>query len=115
MSGFLDGNIAPPAGVLVTMGIIKVPEGTGTTVLYDPFGDPNADWWWYNSFLLAYDEAVTDAVAYQEVMAFRHTVDNKSMRKVPPDTELQMVLTNTTVDGARGVNVSYALRWLQGF
>ena len=113
--GFLDVAGDPPFGVQISYGIHLVPEGTGTTVLADPFADANASWLLYGTAFIGYEEMVTDVVDIPGITSFRHVIDNKAMRKIPPDTEMQFVVVNTTVGGAKGVNVSYQLRWLQGF
>jgi len=111
----LDATQAPGAGVQVTWGIHRVPEGTSTTVLTEPFGDPNADWWAYGTVALGYEEAVTDVIDMPTLTAARVVVDGKAMRKIPPDSEFQFVVTNTTTISARAINLSYGLRWLIGF
>ena len=50
-------------GCRITLGIIKVPEGSGATVRYSPISDANAPWIWYSTAHLQYEEAVTDVVA----------------------------------------------------
>ncbi len=112
---YLDGPQAPGSSVLVSMGIIVVPEGTGTTVLWDPFSDGNAPWLWYGSALLSYEEMVTDVIDIPGMTSSRLTVDNKAMRRVRPDEEVQFVVTNTTLVSAAPINLRYALRTLIGF
>ncbi len=111
---FLEGALAPGGQVRVTMGIIKVPDGTGTTVLFDPVTDAAAPWIWYDVMNLGYSEYVTDVIASTEAAQGRMIVDNKAMRRIRPDEEVQIVVTNTTVDQAASVNVSYAIRTLLG-
>ncbi len=110
----LDGTLAPGRGVLVTQGIIKVPDGSGTTVQYAPVADDMAPWLWYSAVHLYYDEPVTDVIGTQMGLAVRETIDNKAMRRVRPEEELQYVVENTTVDGAQAVNVMIAGRALFG-
>ena len=115
ISCWLDGTDAPPVGIQVNYGIILVPEGSGSTPRYTPFGDANAPWLLYGQGTIGYEEAVTDVVAVQNIMSFSHTIDNKAMRIIRPDVEMQLVVENTSVGGAGAINFSYNLRWLQGF
>ncbi len=117
VAAWLDNFDAPPVGIIIQMGIIKVPEGTGTTVVYSPASDANAPWLWYSSALLAYEEKVTDVIDVPGMTAQRFDVDNKAMRRIRPDEELQIVMSNTTLGGggAGDVNVAYGLRSLIGF
>jgi len=115
ISGWVDGTQAPAKAALITYGIIQVPEGTGSTVVWDPFSDANAPWLLYGQAVVGYEEMVTDVVDVPGLSSFRHVIDNKAMRILRPDIELQFAVTNTTVGGALGVNLNYGLRWLQGF
>ncbi len=113
---YADGAQAPPSGpILLSMGIIKVPEGTGSTVLYDPAADGNAPWIWFDTIILGYEEMVTDAIDVPVATGQRLIVDNKAMRRIRPDEELQFVVTNTTIGTALTSNLAYQIRWLQGF
>ncbi len=111
--GFIDGTAAPGSLVRLTWGIIRVPEGSAATARYEPVSDANAPWLAYGQFHLGYEEMVTDVVDIQTISGGRHVVDSKAMRKMPPDTELQIVFENTTVGGARAFNAAYGIRWLQ--
>ena len=113
--GSMDGTSGPGDLVLVTWGVHRVPEGTGATVLTEPFGDPNADWWLYGQGVLGYEEMVTDVVDVPGITSFRTIVDNKGMRKIPPDAEFQLVVTNTTLIVTSAVNVAVNVRFLLGF
>ncbi len=112
---YLDGSVAPGVGVIVSVGMIVVPEGTGTTVLVEPFGDPNADWFYYDEFRLGYEEPVTDVIDIPGVSSFRSVIDNKAMRRARPDTEVQFVVTNTTSLSAGTVHTMVNGRFLLGF
>ncbi len=101
---WVDGVAAPATAAIVTLGLIVVPEGTGTTVLQAPFTDSQRPWIWYESFMVGYEEMVTDVIDIPALTSFRAVIDSKSMRKVPPDSELQMVFENTTSNGAETVN-----------
>ena len=108
-----DGAKAPGVLVLVSMGMILVPEGQGSTVIWDPFNDPNAPWLWFTEVTLGYDEAVTDTIAYGNTHQAVE-IDGKAMRKGSPDEELQLVITNTTLQVASSVTTSLTARALLG-
>ena len=112
---FLDGSHAPGKLIQVTYGIILVPEGTGTTVVFDPVLDANAPWLLYGQGTLGYDEPVTDVIDIPVATGFRHTIDNKAMRIIRPDIEMQMVVQNSTIGTSASSNFVYGLRWLLGF
>ncbi len=111
---FLDGTSTPGVVVDVAVGLHVVPEGTGATVLQSPITDPNADWFWYDRFALAYEEGVTDVIEYSALPAYRTVIDSKAMRRVPPDFELQMVIEQATVAIGQSVNFFAAGRFLVG-
>ena len=94
----LDSGIAPGVGVVINIGLIQVPEGTGTTVLWSPATDADAPWIWWDTTCLLYEEQVTDAIA-SNTRDMRRVVDNKAMRKLR-NTELQFVVENATISGA---------------
>ncbi len=111
----LDSAQSPGASVLISMGMVLVPEGQGTTVIWDPFSDSEAPWFWFKEVTIGYEEMVTDVIANQGIQFARIDVDSKAMRKANVDEEVQMVVTNTTESGAMSTNFWYGLRWLQGF
>ncbi len=113
ISGYLDAASAPGLGVEVTYGIVVVPEGQGTTVIWDPVTDDLAPWLLWGTAFLGYEEMVTDVIDVPGITSFRHMIDNKAMRRLKADTELQFVMTNTTVFTAKSVNLAYSLRFLQ--
>jgi len=45
--GYVDAAQAPGTGALISVGMAVVPEGTSTTVLWSPFTDANAPWFYY--------------------------------------------------------------------
>ncbi len=94
----LDAGLASGIGVSVTAGLIQVPEGTGTTVLWAPLDDGDAPWIWWDTFSLFYIEYVTDVVASTEVANRSRVIDSKAMRKIR-NTELQLVVQNATLSG----------------
>ncbi len=107
LTAWIDGAQAPGGAIRVTVGLHRVPEGTGTTILADPQSDADAPWIYYTSFILAYEEMVTDVVDVAGTTSFREVVDNKSMRIIRPDQELQMVWSNVTVGGAMSFNAEF--------
>ncbi len=110
----VDGVQAPVSLVLVSMGLVLVPEGTGTTVIWDPVNDPNAPWFWFKEVFVGYEEAVTDVIDMPGLSVSRYDIDSKAMRKANEDEEVQFVMVNTTISGARAVNVHNAFRFLVG-
>ncbi len=92
--GHVDGLSAPPLGALIALGLILVPEGTGTTVLWSPLSDEDAPWLWYSSFFLGYEEVVADVIDIPGITSYREVVDSKAMRVVRPDVEVQLVAEN---------------------
>ena len=114
LAAWLDGTSAPGLGVQVSCGLIVRPEGTGGTVLQSPFTDGNADWFWFSSFFLGYEEMVTDVVDIPLISGYREVVDSKAMRRLKPDQEVQFVVENTTVLSASGININGSFRFLLG-
>ncbi len=112
---WVDGAQATGRHAIVTAGIIKVPTGTGTTVLLNPITDDKASWMWYTSVSVGYEEMVTDVIDVPGLTAVRVEVDNKAMRIVRPDEELQLVITNSTGIGAVSINATMTGRMLIGF
>ena len=108
-----DATQIPGGSVEIGVGLILVPEGTGTTVLWSPNADPDAPWIYYSQFGIAYEEMVTDVIAVQGAMSFRERIDNKAMRVVR-NQEVQFVVENTTIQGAMAVNVLLTGRTLWG-
>ncbi len=113
--GNMDAASADAAAIHVSYGIILVPEGSGTTVQFSPFADANAPWLLWGAGLLGYEEQVTDVIDTPGLTSFREKIDNKAMRIIRPDVEMQLVVENTTAGGTDAINFSYQLRWLQGF
>jgi len=111
---YADGVAAPPKLVQVSMGLVLVPQGQGTTVIWDPFSDPNAPWLWFQEVMVGYEEYVTDVIDNPGISMARFDVDSKAMRKAGDDEEIQFVVTNTTISGAISVNVVVAFRFLLG-
>jgi len=114
-AGVFSGNLGDNRGVAVAAGLILVPEGTGTTVLWSPILDGDAPWIWWDVFNLMYQEAVTDVVSSQGTLSRARVMDSKAMRK-SRNMELQWVVENATITGLTGnaVNVSMSARVLAG-
>ena len=102
---WVDGTEAPAVSAQIGVGLILVPEGTGTTVTWSPLSDPDASWMYYSSFILGYEEQVTDVISVQGLSIYREKIDSKAMRVVRPDTELQVVFENVTFEAALSVNL----------
>ncbi len=110
---YADGAQAPGKSARITLGLILVPEGTGTTVLWSPETDGDAPWLWWEVFHLSYEEMVIDTIDVPSQTGARRVIDSKAMRKIR-NREIQFVAENTTVIGAMNVNVAGAVRFLAG-
>ena len=108
----IDAANAPGRLVQIAVGLILVPEGTGSTVLWSPATDADAPWFYYDIFTLGYEEAVTDVVDYGGSF-YRSIIDNKAMRIVR-NQEQQFVVENVTVGSSAAVNVVLSGRVLSG-
>ncbi len=110
-----SGTLGSGVGVLVCLGLIQVPEGTGTTVLWSPITDGDAPWIWWDAYTLLYAEQVADVVASSIPSGARRVIDSKAMRKMR-NTELQLVIENATMPGLTGasVDVGVTARVLSG-
>ncbi len=106
--GSLIGALANGVGVHLHAGLIQVPEGTGTTVLWSPFIDADAPWIWWDVMTLVYNEFVTDVNWSSQVSDGRRVIDSKAMRKLR-NTELQIVLENTTYTGKSAGDIDFAV------
>ncbi len=106
-SACLEGAQTGGQGVSLHMGLILVPEGTGTTILWTPDTDGDAPWIWWDVRTFFYEEYVTDVIVSSNVTDFMGVIDSKAMRHVR-NTELQFVAQNQTVSGfsAASINVS---------
>ncbi len=110
---YADLNQASGVSVSVGVGIILVPEGTGTTVLWSPISDGDAPWIWVEYFSIGYEEMVTDVVDVPGITSFRSVIDNKAMRIVR-NQEMQVVFENVTQIGAMSINALVNVRALAG-
>jgi len=104
---------APTTFISVGIGLILVPEGTGTTVLWSPITDGDAPWMWVTYFELAYEEYVTDVIDSPGMTSYREVIDSKSMRVIR-NQEVQCVVENATLATAGSVNISLSGRALSG-
>ncbi len=111
--GSFDGAQAGGELSSVSAGLILVPEGTSTTVLWDPIGDGDAPWIWWDTFNLGYEEYVSNVVQADVISSARRVIDSKAMRKIR-NTELQFVMTNAAIAGSAALNVAGAVRVLAG-
>ena len=111
----IEGATGPDVGARLTMGLILVPEGTGTSVLWSPETDGDAPWIWWDVMHLLYDEYVVDVLASAQTPDGRRVIDSKAMRKIR-NTELQFVAENQAITGftSATVNVAGAVRGLTG-
>ena len=109
----INGVQVPAGWVQFAIGMILVPEGTGSTVLWSPATDDDAPWIWYEIFTLRYQEMVTDVIDVPGGTAFRAVIDSKSMRIIR-NQEVQLVIENVTIGTAMSVNVSVTGRGLFG-
>ncbi len=119
MRGESVGQLATAAasgtGARIFQGLILVPEGTGTTVLWSPQSDGDAPWIWWDVMNLAYAEQVTDVVWGTAASAARRVIDSKAMRKVR-NAELQWITEVLPVTGLTfgTVDVLGSVRVLSG-
>ena len=97
----------------IGVGLIYVPEGTGTTVLWSPITDGDAPWVWVDYHTIAYEEPVVDVISNPISQTYRGVIDNKAMRIVK-NSELQCVWENVTVQGVLSVNSQVQVRALSG-
>ncbi len=111
---WLDGAQGGGENIRVGVGFCIVPEGTGSTVLWSPLTDADAPWFYYESFTLAYEEAVADVIDFPVISAVRKVIDSKAMRKIPQTSEIQVVLEQVTVGLASSLNAVFVGRMLNG-
>ena len=109
----IDGNLTPGVSARIGVGIIAVPEGTGTTNLWAPITDGDAPWIWVGYYGLGYEEPVADVIGSPIFSSVRETIDSKAMR-ILKNQELQIVAENFTAQGALTVNILLQVRFLAG-
>ena len=103
---WIDGAQSSGVGVNVGVGLHVVPAGTGATVLTAPLTDPDADWFYYTTFALAYEEYVSDVVYAPDAVSYREVIDSKAMRRSQQSTEVQLVFENATISGLSGTAIN---------
>jgi len=111
LMAYVDGTQAPGGGVVVGVGLILVPEGTGSTVLWSPMLDRDAPWWYYASFNLGYEEMVSDVIDVPGITSYRETIDVKAMR-IRRNQEVQFVVESQTTASTMDINVFISGRLL---
>ncbi len=107
----LDATQAPGGRAQISAGLILVPEGTGTTVLWSPFTDGDAPWFWYWTGMIGYEEMVTDVIDVPGITSARVVMDSKAMRRIR-NQEVQWVVENSTIASAISVNIDAVGRFL---
>ncbi len=110
---YVDGPSAPGKLVSIGIGMIMVPEGTGSTVLWSPISDGDAPWIWVDYAELGTEEMVTDVIDVPGITSFRASIDSKAMRIIK-NQELQIVVENATILSASSVNITMSGRGLFG-
>jgi len=109
-------DAAPAAGDLVrwAAGMHIVPPDFGSATTASPIADPNySNWFWFATGSLASeDTAVADTLG---IKATRVIIDNKAMRRLKADEQIQIVFEQETIGTAQAVNFSANLRILTGF
>ena len=110
----IDVLSGPGKLIQLAVGFILVPEGTGTTVLWSPITDVNAPWMYYETFLIGYEEGVTDVIDYPGYSTFRSVIDGKAMRRLRADVEVQAVFENATIGTGGAANIGVFGRVLMG-
>jgi len=116
MMAWYDGVQTPATTTRVAVGMIVMPEGQGTTVVSAPLTDPNAPWFYYSVFTLGYEEYAFDTLQAGALSSYREIIDDKAMRIIRPDREVQVVIESAAVQGAgSAVNVALDARFLLGF
>ncbi len=111
---YKDAASTPGLSAQIAIGAIVMPEGQSTTVVSSPITDDTAPWLFYETFVIGYEEMVTDVVDVPGLSSFRKTVDVKAQRILRPDREVQLVVENVTITGATTVNLMFAFRALLG-
>ena len=110
---WMDGAQAAAVSAQMGMGLILVPEGTGTTVLWSPLTDADAPWFWYESFHIGFELINSDGDSYTELSGFRGEIDSKAMRIVK-NMEVQMVVETVAQIGTFVTNFQATGRFLTG-
>ena len=112
---WIDGAQGSGGAVQISIGMHVVSDGTGTSVLTAPSVATGVDtqWFWYDTFTLAYEEMVADVVDVPGMTSYRATIDSKSMRIVRNE-QIQLVISNVSLAATLFVNASVTGRFLSG-
>jgi len=110
---YMDATPVPGVLLDVAAGLVLVPEGTGSTILWSPITDADAPWIWYDRFSLGYEEPVSDVVDIPGLTSYRSIIDNKAMRIVR-NQEVQLVIEQATLATAGDINTVVNVRSLAG-
>jgi len=111
---FVNDVQAPTSNLVqVALGLIVMPGGSGTTVTSSPITDADAPWFWYDTFVLGYEEMVTDVIDVPGITSYRGVIDSKAMRIIRSDREIQLVIESATLGGSGlAVNAGIVARLL---
>ena len=113
LTAWMDGAPVTGAFALIAVGMLIVPDGSGTTVTVSPFAEGDSPWFWHEVFALGYEEFVTDVIQADVLSSVRIPIDSKAMRIIR-NSEIQLVVENITIGGAATVNLSVVGRMLTG-
>ena len=110
---YVDGTTVPGSSSQIAVGFLV--QQTGATATSIPITDSQAPYFYYETFVIGYEEMVTDVIAAQGAIVIRKTIDSKAMRKVRADQEIAAVVQSSTIVGAGvTVNLSVVGRFLVG-
>ncbi len=108
-----DAVQTPGSIVQMACGLILVPEGTSTTVLWSPDTDADAPWFWFDTCTITYEEYVVDVIHDTQLSSCRRVIDSKAMRIVK-NMEVQAVIETTNISGSPNTNFIIGARFLAG-
>ena len=91
-------------------GLIIMPEGTGGTVTSLPLSDPQAPWYLYQTGAVASEAG--QVAENDGLLVARYVIDDKAMRVLRPDREVQFVVQTTALAGAQAMNFVLSIRTL---
>ena len=92
------------------IGLLVVPGGSGAVVTSSPLTDGEAPFLWFEAFHLNTQSAgATNANGPQ---FWRNVVDNKAMRVIRPDQEIQLVVEVSDAVGTSTVDFGLMARYL---
>ncbi len=107
---YMDGTSAPPKLVEVAVGMLVQQAGAVATSL--PLSDGEAPFFYYDSFMIGYEEMVTDVIDIPGISSYRAVVDVKAMRVIRPDQEIVFIVEQATTSGAGPINLAFSARFL---